>query len=78
LAEIDYRIGDTLRWGGNDIGEPGHAKVQVAGYPEGDPYRDPEWTYDIIIEHDVIISYQRRRFETEHAEYGDCLYKVLE
>jgi hypothetical protein len=26
-----YRIGDVVRWGGNNVGEPGHKEVLVEG-----------------------------------------------
>ena len=33
----DYRLGDTLTWGGNDVGRPGLTKVIVSGAGEECP-----------------------------------------
>jgi hypothetical protein len=57
--QLEYEIGDRIKWGANDSGEPGHAKVAVAGY--GEPCArcgasDPVDRYDIIIEDDTITS----------------------
>ena len=32
--QYDYRLGDLIRWGGNDEGTPGQAHVETLGYPE--------------------------------------------
>ena len=55
-----YVIGDRIKWGGNDIGEQGHAVVVVLGYPGECPVcgHVPDRTYDVRIEHDSIESVQ--------------------
>jgi hypothetical protein len=51
-----YVVGDKLDWGGNDIGEPGHKVVVVAGYPSGCPVcgHTPDMTYDVTLRDDVL------------------------
>jgi hypothetical protein len=62
-----YDVGDPLRWGGNDIGEPGQKHVVVDAIAE-DPcpncgYGD-EWSLYLHIENDRIT-----RIETATDEY---------
>jgi rRNA maturation protein Nop10 len=54
--QYQYKIGDRIRWGGNDIGEPGHKVVVVEGYADECPVcgHVPDQTYDITIRDDVI------------------------
>jgi len=33
----EYKLGDTLRWGGNDVGRPGASRVVVSGASESCP-----------------------------------------
>jgi plastocyanin len=51
-----YKVGDPIRWGGNDVGEPGHKVVVVEGYPERCPKcgQNPDQTYDVTRRDDVI------------------------
>lgn len=52
-----YHVGDTLRWGGNDIGEPGHAHVLVEGVAGPCPQCGARYLeYDIVVERDAIRS----------------------
>ena len=53
-----YRLGDTLRWGGNDIGEPGFSRVLVEGV--GGPcshYGVDNLDFDVILEKDRILGF---------------------
>lgn len=58
VQQLTYRLGDTLAWGGNDRGDPGHEEVMVDAYPEACPLcgHDPEVTYDVVIRRDVLVS----------------------
>ena len=50
-----YSIGDKIKWGGNDYGEPGHRKVIVEGI--GGPCREcgaDNIEFDMILECDSI------------------------
>jgi len=53
----EYAIGDTLRWGGNDIGRPGVKKVIVLGAGEECPvcHRRGE-DFSVVIERDVLTA----------------------
>lgn len=51
-----YRIGDRLRWGGNDIGSPGYKRVRVEGIGGpcshcGARYLD----FDVVVENDFFV-----------------------
>jgi hypothetical protein len=51
----EYAVGDTLKWGTNDLGVPARL-VKVEGYPEPCPdcgYA-PDGVYDVIIRDNVI------------------------
>jgi hypothetical protein len=55
----EYRIGDRLRWGSNNEGQPGYKKVKVWATGVHCPIcgYDPEWDeYEILIENDILIS----------------------
>ena len=52
----DYRVGDALHWGGNDIGTPGHRKVAVDGVSEPCPKCGSTAEFDVFVERDVIVS----------------------
>jgi hypothetical protein len=52
-----YHLNQTLRWGGNDKGLPGKAKVLVDGVGGPCPHCNTEYLdFDIVIEHDRIVS----------------------
>lgn len=75
-----YSIGEKIKWGGADIGEPGYDKVKVYGVLEED--RCPicgiplEYEYDIIIERD-IIKYIIPLISLEDYSSDDGNYKLL-
>jgi len=51
----EYRVGDVLRWGGNDVGAPGQSMVRVEGIAGPCPSCGAaDLEYDILIEADVI------------------------
>jgi hypothetical protein len=57
--QFHYRIGDKIRWGGNDIGKPGISKVKVYGILESTECPicgkfNENNEYDINIECDYI------------------------
>lgn len=50
-----YRVGDVLRWGGNDVGLPSQTRVLVEGIAGPCPNcGTPNMEYDIPVERDVI------------------------
>lgn len=54
----EYSIGDTIKWGGLDIGSSGYDRVQVYGILEEDKCLicglEVEYEYDIIVEKNII------------------------
>ncbi len=62
--QFEYEIGDTIRWGGYDIGKPNLPKVKVYGILETEkcfncnsPYIIDE--FDILVQFDVIMEVQK-------------------
>ncbi|MBX3255087.1 MAG: hypothetical protein KF862_13170 [Chitinophagaceae bacterium] len=51
----EYKVGDFLKWGANDLGDPSSKKVVVEGILEGDKLEEnmPD-LFDIIIENNQI------------------------
>jgi hypothetical protein len=55
--QFEYAIGDTLRWGGNDVGPPGLTKVLVSGAGEECPVCHSRGEdFQVVIESDVITA----------------------
>jgi len=55
--QYEYRIGDELRWGGNDIGRMGHQRVAVDAILENDD-GPPGLEEDLIvtIDNNILVS----------------------
>lgn len=54
-----YRVGDTLRWGGNDEGDPGLRRVVVEAAAERCPVCGaPGPEGDVVIERDVLVGFR--------------------
>ena len=78
--QLEYKIGDKLQWGGNDIGESGAKKVKVYGILESDQCpRCSELNtaneFDIIVEDGIIIDLAPM---TVYDYSGEGNYKILE
>jgi ribosomal protein S27AE len=56
----DYDLGETLCWGGNDIGTPGRQRVVVDGVGEACPKCGSSGHFDVFIERDVIVRAEPR------------------
>ncbi|MGW3135839.1 hypothetical protein [Streptomyces sp. NPDC001139] len=56
-----YRIGERLKWGGNDKGTPGQERAEVIGYQEacGGCGLDEDREYVLVFEHDVLTGGHR-------------------
>jgi hypothetical protein len=74
---FEYRIGDEIRWGGNDEGEPGLGLVVVEGYGDQCP-NCGDWDgaaqhepYEVWIRRDRIESVRpySGRFASTHQKY---------
>ena len=68
----DYSVGQKLTWGANNVGNPVESTVLVSGHPEPCPNcgHEPEWTYDLTVANDVIVSATRRAPGSEFSVYG--------
>jgi hypothetical protein len=78
-AQDDYKIGDRLRWGANDIGQAGHKRVLVNAYPEACPVCGdvPKYRYELLVEDDKIVSARRVALEGEYERFGHSSFVVL-
>ena len=57
-----YRLGDRLRWGGNDVGTPGRRRVLVEGIGGPCPHcKADNLDFDVVIEHDELIGIEPRQ-----------------
>lgn len=56
---LTYAPGDRLRWGGNDVGEPGVRRVRVEGIGGPCPVcGEDSLEFDLIVEYDRIVAVQ--------------------
>jgi len=57
--QYEYRLGDQVRWGGNDVGRQ-QKRVEVLAYPEACPKcgLDIAGDYVLSIDHNVISGYR--------------------
>ena len=54
--QYSYRLGDRLKWGGNDIGSPRRKRVLVEGIGGPCPYCGADnLDFDIMVEDDKLI-----------------------
>lgn len=80
--QLQYRLGDKLTWGGNDIGVPDWPLVKANGILETDicPICNQvnlEDEFDIYIEHDVLKDL-RKMENIEDYILTDGNYKLIE
>src|SRR5688572_64615 len=75
----EYKLGERLTWGGNDIGEPGHKRVVVDGIAESCPScgYDETMDYYVFLRDDVIVSVEPATNEYDFARTGRT-YIVLD
>lgn len=80
--QLQYKIGDKIKWGGNDIGKPSISKVKVYGILEIDecPICGKENLnneFDIDIENDIIIAISPMReikdYFGDEGNYKICI-----
>ncbi|WP_460687918.1 hypothetical protein [Niabella aquatica] len=75
-----YKIGDTIQWGGNDIGEPHLTEVKVYGILDSDECPlckkdNAHNEYDIFIFNDIIKDVRLMSNIEDYFE-GDGNYKI--
>lgn len=58
IYQHHYRVGDTLRWGGNDKGVPGTTCAVVNGIAETACFNCgyDDWYFYVFVERDIITS----------------------
>jgi hypothetical protein len=57
VRQYEYEPGDSLIWGANDEGEPGHKRVVADAVAEHCPVCNAEGKdYEIWLEHDRIVA----------------------
>jgi hypothetical protein len=65
-----YAVGDKVRWGGNDVGTPGHKRVLVEGIGGPCPLcRADALDFDVLVEDDqftsIVPAAERRHSRSE-------------
>jgi predicted RNA-binding Zn-ribbon protein involved in translation (DUF1610 family) len=79
--QLQYKIGDTISWGGNDIGKPNLIKVKAYGIvesttcPSCNENSIPE-EYDVFINDNVIINVTPIGNINDYLE-GNGIYVIL-
>jgi hypothetical protein len=67
----EYRLGDRIRWGGNDTGAPGRRRVVLDGAGERCPkcgYSD--WDFYVFLQDDVLSSVKVASGEFDFVSTG--------
>ena len=75
-----YGLGDSLRWGANDIGRPGRRLVVVDGEGTQCPNcgYNGDWPVNVMIEHDVVRSASTAKGEYDFVSAGDSFIVLQE
>jgi hypothetical protein len=71
IWQLKYRVGDKIKWGGNDIGKPNMHKAKVYGILEEDKCKNCGEInsineFDIYLKDDVIIEVKPMENITEY------------
>jgi hypothetical protein len=79
--QLQYRIGDKIKWGGNDTGVPNVEKIKAYGILETDRcpicnQLNAQCEFDIYIEKDVIIQVGNMRDISDYFT-NEGNYQVL-
>ncbi|QPJ63228.1 MAG: hypothetical protein G3M70_15640 [Candidatus Nitronauta litoralis] len=62
--QFEYKLGDKIKWGGNDKGKPEYKKVLVEGFGGPCPHCGANGIeFDVLIENNQIISIKAIGFE---------------
>jgi hypothetical protein len=76
---VDYRLGQCLQWGGNDVGERGHRRVRVSGFAESCAVcgEATDTLYEVVIERDCLTSVQAvGTSDQELALFGPAGHRI--
>ena len=82
-AFLQYHLGDTIKWGGNDIGNKEYKKVMVYGIAETDicPHCNGNIIiedFDIFVENNVIVKVAAMENIECYLEEGNSEYVITE
>lgn len=76
--QLEYRIGDHIKWGGNNIGEPNLPKVIVYGIAESSTCLTCGYThsdeYDFLIKNDYIVQINPTKNLNRYFEHEGCYF----
>lgn len=80
--QLEYRVGDQLIWGGNDVGIPNLPSVKVYGItyentcPNCGGVNNEE--YDIMVKNDRIVGVEEMRSYDIYFSTDDGCYSIVE
>lgn len=80
--QLEYKIGNRLCWGYNEVGEPGLAAVKVYGILENDECsichsKGQNEEFDIYLEDDVIVRIDKMESAEDFFQNEGC-YKIID
>lgn len=78
--QLEYDLGDELRWGGNQVGAPGKKRVVLEGNAENTcPVcgYDADWSLDLFVENDRLVFAETASGKYDFAK-EDRTYVILE
>lgn len=73
--QLEYRLGDELRWGGNETGRPGARRVLLDAASESCPNCGADGDFEILVEDNRLESFRpqgapaTREFVTRHESF---------
>lgn len=79
--QLEYRLGDKIIWGYNEIGKPDMSKVKALGITDNDEcpichHKNQNEYFDIYLEKDVITKFDKMQDAKDFFMTEGC-YKVL-
>ena len=75
--QLEYQVGDELKWGGNDTGNKGIAKVAVEGTGGACPNCNADFLeFDVIVEKNILSEIVP--VGVDRADESELGYRVLE
>lgn len=81
--QYHYQLGDSLKWGGNDIGKPQISCVNILGVLETDTCPickliNKNQEYDIILENDILTNVLPLSNKNDYIESAGENYCIIE
>jgi hypothetical protein len=75
--QLEYEVGDELRWGGNDIGKPGARRVVLDAPAEPCPNCGFRGDFEIFVQNGRITGFQPASHEYDFSAHQES-FIVLE